>query len=386
LSLTGTRDVLGGGWTGTFVHPFFTDLQRIGWIAQAGERRTYVGFLNSETSLPPYLDMRRRFAQLGGVGRVRGGPGHLELFGLSISNEREAPGTQPVLLPPGAGTRPDTNPGLVARYTGFNSTRLNVIGGVRDVRFVRVRGFDALSGEQDIMIGAQLGIVVGRSISTFGGSHDVFLGSGGYAGIGSSHYLLALQASAEARDAVGAGAWDDIFAAGRAALYWKPAPVHTIVLSEEYSFGFQSDVPFALTFADPRGGVRGFAGSMVAGGERSVTRFEERWLLGSVKSIAEVGVAGFTDMGRIWAEGVPYGVNSPTAVGVGFSLLAAIPVHSKRLWRVDFAFPVTRDPNARFTVRFTSTNGSERFYIEPRDIALARAQSVPKQIFEYPAQ
>ncbi len=387
LSLQGTRDVLGGYWTGTFVHPFFTDLQRFGWIAQAGERRTYVGFLNAATPLPAYLDMRRRFAQLGGVSRVQGGPGHLALFGMSISDEREAPGSQPVLLPPGEGTRPDTNPGLVAHYSEFNATRINVIAGVRDVRFLRVRGFDALSGEQDIMLGTEIGVVGGRSVHLLGSTtNDVFLGSGGYVGIGSSSFLLAAQASGEALDDLASSNWDDIFVAGRSAMYWKPVPINTVVLSEEYSLGFDSHVPFALTFADPRGGVRGFAGSLVAGGERSVTRFETRWLLGPVKSIGEIGVAGFADVGRIWAEGVPYGVNSPTAVGVGFSVLAAIPVHSKRLWRVDFAFPVTPDPNARFTVRFTSTNGSERFYIEPRDIALARTQSVPTQIFEYPAQ
>ena len=117
-----------------------------------------------------------------------------------------------------------------------------------------------------------------------------------------------------------------------------------------------------------------------------MTRFEERWLLGPVKEIGEVGVAGFATSAEVWAEGAPFGVNSPTAVGVGFSLLAAVPVHSKRLWRVDFEFPATHDPNARFQVRFTSTSGVQRFYIEPRDIALARTQSIPTQIFQYPAQ
>jgi len=387
LSLQGTRDVLGGYWTGTFVHPFFTDLQRFAWIAQAGERRTYVGFLNSAMPLSPYLDMRRRFAQLGGVSRLQGGPGHLTLLGLSISDEREAPGSQPVLLPPGEGTRPDTNPGLVARYSQFNATRINLLGGVRDVRFLRVRGFDALSGEQDIMLGTEIGVIAGRSVQLLGSStNDLFLGSGGYVGIGSPRFLLAAQATGETRRDLALSSWNDMFVAGRGALYWKPISVHTVIVSEEYSLGFDSRVPFALTFADPRGGVRGFGGSLVAGGERSVTRFEERWLMGSIKSLGEIGVAGFADVGRIWAEGVPYGVNSPTAIGVGFSVLAAVPVHSKRLWRIDFAFPVTPDPNAKFTVRFTSTNGSERFYIEPRDIALARTQSVPTQVFQYPAQ
>jgi len=386
VSVQGTRDVLGGYWTATFVHPFFTDLQRIGWIAQAGERRTYVSFLNAATVLPPLLDVRRRFAQIGGIGRVQGGPGHLALFGVSLSDEREAPGSQPIVVPPGQGVHPDTNPGLVANYALLNATRINVLAGIRDVRFLRVSGFDALSGEQDIKLGTEIGGLLGRSISLLGSGQDVLLASGIYGGTGSRTYLLALQAAGEARDAIQRGEWDNIFVGGRAAAYWKPTANHTLVLSEEYALGLDSRIPFALTLGDFRGGVRGFQGSMSIGGERSVTRLEERWLLGPVKEIGEVGVAGFTDIGQLWAQGVPYGVNSPTAVGIGFSLLAAVPVHSKRLWRVDFAFPVTHDPNARFQVRFTSTNGAALFYVEPRDIALARTQSVPTQIFQYPAQ
>jgi hypothetical protein len=385
MSLVGTRDELGGYWTGTFVHPFFTDLQRIAWIVQIGERRNYVNFLNATTPLTPNLDLRRRFAQIGGVGRVQGVPGHLELFGLSISDEREAPGSQAVVLPPGEAVRPDTNPALVAQYRQLNATRINAIAGLRNIRFLRVKGFDALDGEQDIKLGTEVGVVGGRSLLLPGRtSNDVLLATSIYSGIGSSNYLLAVQASGESRNDLSSNVWDDIFVSGRAALYWKPARPHTVIISEEYSLGLDARLPFTLVLADPRGGVRGFSSSLVAGGERTVTRFEERWLIGPFKDLGDIGVAGFADVGRIWAQGVPYGVNSPTAVGLGFSFLAAVPVHSKRLWRMDFAFPVTRDPNARFQIRFASTNGAEVFYITPRDIALARTQSVPTQIFEYP--
>jgi hypothetical protein len=384
LSLLGTRDLLGGYWTGTFVHPFFTDLQPFGWIVQAGERRTYVSFLNDSTPLPPELDIRRRFAQIGGVSRVQGRPGHLALFGLTLSDEREAAGSHPVVLPPGQGVRPDTNPGLVARYTALTATRVNAILGLRAVRFLRVQGFDALSGEQDVKLGTEIGVLAGHSVPVFGSGEDILLASGVYAGVGGSSYLLAMQGSGEAREDAASGAWDDIFVSGRGALYWKPAAVHTVVLSEEYSLGLDSRIPFALSFGDPRGGVPGYQNSTVSGGERSVTRLDERWLLAPIKGIAEIGVAAFADLGLIWAQGVPYGVNSAAAASVGVSLLAAVPVHSKRLWRVDFALPVAHDPNARFQIRFTSTDGSERFYIEPRDIALVRTQSVPTEIFEYP--
>lgn len=385
LSVQGNRDQLGGDWSATLVHPFLTDLQRFGWIVEAGELRSYVSFLTPMSMESPTLDFSRHYAQVGALARL-GRPGHVSLFGLSVSDENETSGSHPLLV--GDSVVSVSDPSLVSRYSGFRAARLNLLFGVRDVSFRRVRGFDALNGEQDVLEGVQFGTLIGHSVEAFGAtSQDEFLASTVYAGGGSGRSYVGVVAESQARHDVRSNQWDDILVGGRAAWYWKPAMAHTVIVSEEYSLGLAQALPFELTLSDFRGGVRGYHASLVGGGERSVTRFEERWLIGPVKEFGEIGVAAFSDVGRIWAEGVPYGLNSPTAVGVGLSLLAAVPIHSKRLWRVDFAVPATHEPNVgRYEIRFSTTDASGRFYIEPHDLARARERTVPTSIFEYPPQ
>jgi len=385
LTVQGNRDQLGGNWSANLVHPFLTDLQRYGWIVEAGELRTYVSFLTPTSPESPTLDFSRHYSQVGGLVRF-GRPGHVSLFGVSVSDENETTGTNPLLV--GDSVVPFPDPGLVSRYSGFRAARLNLLFGVRDVAFRRVLGFDALNGEQDVLEGAEFGTLIGRSVEVLGAtSQDDFLASTIYAGGGNARSYVGVAAEAQARHDIRSDTWDDIVAGGRFAWYWKPAATLTFIVSEEYSLGLDQTVPFELTLSDLRGGVRGFHDSQMAGGERTVTRFEERWLLGPVKDFGEIGVAAFTDVGRIWAEGVPYGVNSPTAVGVGLSLLAAVPIHSKRLWRVDFAVPATHDPNVgHYEIRFSTSDASGRFYIEPHDLGRARERTVPTSIFEYPPQ
>jgi hypothetical protein len=85
-------------------------------------------------------------------------------------------GTHPLLV--GDSVVPISNPGLVSRYSGFRAARLNLLYGVRDVSFRRVRGFDALNGEQDVLEGVQFGTLVGHSVEALGATtQDVLVAS-----------------------------------------------------------------------------------------------------------------------------------------------------------------------------------------------------------------
>lgn len=384
FTVQGNRNSLGGDWTVTLVHPFFTDLQRLGWIAEAGEVRTYVNFLNSEFVTDPALDFSRHFAQVGAVARVLGGPGHAWLFGATLSQETATPGQQPLLVSDSA-VLPFVDPSLTARYAPLKAARVNALVGIRDVRFLRVTGFDALNGDQDVLVGIQAGGLLGRSVQVLGfTAQDLLVAGGLSAGTGNAHSYLGLQGSTQERFDLRVHHWDNILTAGRLAYYWKPSPVHTVIASAEYGVGLDQQLPFALTLGDLRGGVRGFHKSDIAGGERMVARLEERWLMGPVQGLGELGLAAFSDAGRIWARGVPFGANSPTEVSVGLSLLAAVPIRSKRIWRFDLAIPVTHDPSAaRYEIRFSNSQAGP-FYLEPRDVTRSRIRSVPTSIFEYP--
>ena len=230
-----------------------------------------------------------------------------------------------------------------------------------------------------------MGGLIGPSLPFIGSTApDLLLAAGGYVGSATPHSWIGAQFLAQGRDSRSKGTWDDILVGGRLAFYWKPSLAHTFEASTEYGLGLNQLLPFALTFSDPRGGIRGFHGSTVAGGERLVERLEDRWVVHSFKGLGDFGLAVFSDIGRMWAQGVPYGVNSNTTVGAGIGILAALPVRSKRIWRVDFAFPVTHDPHGSFEIRFTSTDHTAHFYIEPFDLSVARDRAIPTSIFEYP--
>ena len=103
-------------------------------------------------------------------------------------------------------------------------------------------------------------------------------------------------------------------------------------------------MPFQLLLGLPEGGVRGYEKSSWAGGARFVGRTEQRYMIPNFLGAADAGVAMFADMGKEAAGDVPFGVTSPFVASIGMSLMAAVPQHSARLWRADFAVPSRAGP------------------------------------------
>lgn len=262
--------------------------------------------------------------------------------------------------------------------------RANAVVGVRALGFIPVRGFDALVGVQDVATGVQLGAVLGRGIPRLAGSDDdVFLSTDFYAGFGSATSFIALRVEGEAREPRRTGPWDSLIGSGRLAWYLKPSAAHLLIFDGEMSGGARARVPFQLLLGDAEGGVRGYGLSHVAGAIRGVARIEERWFIGRPMGRLALGMASFADGGRVWAGDAPFGVDSKVRVGAGVGLLAAIPVQSKRLWRLDLSVPVSADQYARRQLRFTVIQ-AVGFWREPRDIARARAGAAPSTIFTWP--
>ena len=107
-------------------------------------------------------------------------------------------------------------------------------------------------------------------------------------------------------------------------------------------------------------------------------------MLGSPFRLGDVGAAAFVDAGRTFAGGAPYGVNSGTHAAVGVGVLGAFPPRSRRLWRVDLAFPVTKTPGAKFQLLLSNRDLTRMFWREPRDVQRAREQAVPASLFSWP--
>jgi hypothetical protein len=312
---------------------------------------------------------------MGGVVRI--GTGHtVGLLGAVLFGEDISTSGSPVIVSD-SGFEPVSDPVLTNRYGKYGVTRLAAIAGIRMIRFVTVRGFDAMSGSQDLASGAQFVVIAGPNIQSTSSPRNTFLFADLYGGAGNGRSFI------EAR-LVGEGgynfnrSWSDVVTSGKVVWYERPALSRLQTVTLEFSGVQQIAFPLQLSLGDHTGGVRGYGSSNFVGGQRAVARIEERWLLPWLGSRADVAVAGFADAGKLWAGDVPYGVTTGVKSSVGISLLGTYPSGGKRTYRIDFAIPL--NPNmstSRFEIRMSSGDFSRLFWQEPDDITRARTFSFP---------
>jgi hypothetical protein len=357
-------------------------VQRIAWRAAIGSSRVYFPFRRPDLG-DPSVPFTREYGDVGVLLRV-GEPGRLSLFGASLSREVSTPSTNVVIVSD-TGLVPVESALLDTRYSPRRAARLNTLWGVRNIAFKRVEGFDALTGEQDVRVGFQLGTLFGRSLSILG-THDddILVTTDIYAGGGTARSFGAIQILGEGRQSYDENRWDDILTSGRAAWYFKPRPRHTTIVSAEWSAGWRQRSPFQLTLGEPRGGMRGYSGAELPGGQRAIGRLEERWVFGNVRGNADAGAALLFEAGRMWAGDVPFGQNTPVKYAIGTSLLAALPPGSQRVWRLDLMLPLDRTGGAHLELRLRTEDRTRIFWREPRDVERSRERSLPQRIFQWP--
>ena len=367
------RAPLGSTLRLAFGHAFFTALQRSAWHIGYSNVNAYATFVRPDTDAVS-LAVERRFADIGSVVRVGFGR-RVGFIGGLVTYERVTPAAQAVVIS-NSGLVADTTAPIGGPFPRYENVRLNAVVGVRNLSFLEVRGFDGLRAVQDVARGVQFGIVAGRG-------NDTFLSADLYAGVGSRRLFVALRAEGEERHGPGAKRWDSMVASGRLAVYLKPSDNHIVIASGEFAGGWRMRIPFQLTLGAPPGGVRGYHASRVVGAVRRVARLEDRWSLGNLNRHVALGLATFADAGLVSTGDAPFGVNSGVKTGVGVGLLAALPPQSKRLWRLDFAVPVSPDAHARWEIRLTAV-WVGGFWTEPRDVAQVRAGAAPSLIFTWP--
>jgi hypothetical protein len=379
-SLEAERAPRGGSWRLQTGRPFFTDLQRVAWRARGGMSREFVQIRRPD-GLRPGVELTRSFIDVGGIARV-GVPGRLGLFGISVSGEDDEPGNRLILADTGLERDLGSVPIV---YSPHRIARLNLLVGLRDIDFVRRVGLDALTATQDVPLGVQLGVQLGRSLRSLGArEEDFFLAGDLYAGMSSGISTTRVQVQGQGRMAQGETLWDGVLTTGRLTQQLRFNDAHLDQFVLEWSGGFRQRIPFQLLLGVPEGGVRGYERSTYAGGQRLVARMEHRYTYGPVRKLGDLGLAMFADAGRQWAGGVPFGVTTPVKTSVGLSLLAAVPVRSARLWRADLAFPIGGGARSRMTLRFTNSDRTAFVFREPRDVATGRELTVPSSIFAWP--
>lgn len=379
-SVEGQRNTLGYVAAGALEHPFFTDLQRIGWHLDYRSSDDYPR-LRRPARDELALGVRQERWDASSLTRVFG-TSTIALVGLGASGLRVTPQRQGIVVTD-TGIAADTGVTLLDRYAPFHSARLGVIGAVRRVSFRTVRGFDGLQAQQDVANGVMAGLFVAKGLSAFG-ENDLFLSGAAYGGWARPHALLATLAQVEGRRGQGENEWDSVIGSGRAALYLgRPGVV--FVAEDRYSGGTRSRLPLQLALGDRQGGILGYHDAALAGARRNVVHSEVRWSAAALIKGADVGIAPFAETGTVWAGDAPYGTTA-TRSTIGFSILAAYPTRSKRLYRADIGFPLARGNGAGIEVRFSSEDRTLAFWHEPDDLSRARTGAVPASLFAWQAR
>ena len=379
MHLRGFRRDHGYDMTGLVSYPFFTDLQRYAWRAGGGSSEDLIPFRSPGRDAVS-LGVHRDFFDAGAVARI-GQPGLLGIFGVELSMEQADPDDAAAFITD-SGLVADTSSELSARYSSFHSARLNVLFGYRQVNFLRVSGFDALNGAQDLRRGVQATLTIGHGFPMGNADEKLFVSGNIYGGVGSAVSFAALEVAGEGRRTP--NGWEAVLVSGRLGAYLRPHPRHTIEGNLEYSAGRKQWLPFQLTLGDLRGGVRGYEGAQVGGASRLVGRVEERWRVGNIRGTADAGVALFTEVGRLWAGDAPFGVTTDYLPSVGVALLAAVPPRSRRVWRVDFAVPLQSTAGAQFGVRVSYEDRTRAFWREPNDVHRNRERAGSATTFVVP--
>ena len=378
-TLEAQRNTLGYLLEGAFEHPFYTDLQRIGW---------HVGYRSSDDyprlKRPARdelaLEVKQERWDASSLTRVFGSS-TVGLVGLGASGLRLTPAAQGIVVSD-SGLVADTGVTLTDRYMPFRSGRLGVIGAVRRVTFRTVRGFDGLFGQQDVASGIMTGLFVAQGLPSFG-EKDLHVSGAMYGGWSAPHALVTALTQWEGRRGQEAGEhdWDSVIGSGRAALYLG-SPGAVFLVEDRYAGGSRSRLPLQLALGDREGGILGYHATALAGARRNVVHSEFRMSRNAAVFGADVGVAPFAETGTIWKGDAPYGVTA-TRSTLGFSILAAYPTRSKRLYRADIGFPLTRGNGAGIEVRFSSEDRTHDFWTEPDDVSRARTGAVPVSLFAW---
>ena len=206
-------------------------------------------------------------------------------------------------------------------------------------------------------LGVETEVGIGRSLAAFSDDDDLLLDLGFAYASAPAHGLLAgFSARAEGRRVYnaepGSLEWRNLFGQADGWAYWRPSDEsrHTFVAAARVVGGWRTMVPFQLTMGN-RAGMRGLPTHAWPGERRAVASLEHRMYLGwPYPRLFDLGTAVFVDVGKMWAGGDTFGMNSPIQSSVGFGLRAAFPPGSRRTYRVDVAVPVTGGASARNVV------------------------------------
>jgi hypothetical protein len=346
------RTPVGSFFRETLEYPFVGETGRRAFRHHLGHHDRYFGYLvtHGDSLVEVLMPERRRSFDLGAATRF-GERGRLTLLGAMLAGEWVSYPKEPRLARNDAalvGASRDTlfQP-LSAALDSVADVRAIVLVGQRNVYFVRRRGFDTVRGTEDIRLGLEVELGLGRSIRSLSSGDDLSLDLGLFAAgqLGSAG-LLGTRFVAEGKRDYRAPSelpeWDDVFAQWDIWAYWRPGAEsrHTFVGMVAGSGGWNPRVPFQLTLGGTTG-LRGQPDHLAPGSQRVIASLEARSFLGwPYPQLFDLGSVVFVDAGRIWAGDAAYGQSSRVHANLGVGLRGAFPPGSHNTFRLDIAAPL----------------------------------------------
>jgi hypothetical protein len=342
--------------------PFVGEVGRWAWQVGAADVEDYFSYAFGATGSPSYALLPTRDRSIGGtVARRFGTPGSLSIVGINVARETlDFPGyPDAVDLVEGDGfddveaARPEIAEALRTQTLFGAGTRVSLLFGQRNIGFVQRTGLDALRGVQDVEVGTDISLSLGRTVRGGGDERDVsdlFVRLRYYGATAAAPWVVVSNISIEGRQiffdpSTDRGGWRDVLAEFDLLAYWQPAsfPSHTVLARVSGAGGWSVDLPYQLTLGGRRG-VRGFDAADLPGGRRVVLTLEDRVYFGwPFRETFDLGATLFTDVGRIWAGDVPFGVDSGWRGTVGAGLRFGFPTGTRGVVRLDIAHAVGRE-------------------------------------------
>jgi len=344
------------------------------------------------------LPVRDKGVDLSLVHRV-GQPGRMTLFGAALSFvelaypkgiagiERTGDDYDDLAPPDPALVVP-----IATQMHALRDLRLLLLLGQRRVAWVQREGLDAMRGEQDVRLGSEIDVAVGRSLPGAGREQDLIASLGAYAAAEIGDLILAGRTRLDGRrdigSAPGSRPWNDLLVDADLLAYWKPAGStrHTLVLRAAATGGWETRTPFQLSLGGDLG-VRGYDRGRFPGGRRVLFTLEDRVYFGwPFRDALDLGGTAFIDVGRVWPGDAPFGVDSGWRAAAGLGLRGAFPAGGRTTYRLDLALPLERRAGLRDLRVVISVGELLGLGAEDRRIRLGeiRQAGVAADLFHFP--
>jgi hypothetical protein len=287
---------------------------------------------------------------------------------------------------------PDSLAAIVAAQRGqLDNIRAFVLLGHRNVWWERRHGLDSMRGQEDVRLGGEAILALGRSLPSIEVDDDLYTMLNLYAGFEVGDALVIGRAQSDGRRDLTAAAaepeWEDVYLETELLTYLQTPrlPRQTLFFRAAATAAWHTRTPFQLTLGGPHG-LRGYDRERLPGGRRVVMTVEDRFYIGwPLRDVLDTGGTVFADAGRIWTGDAPFGTDSGWRFSIGAGLRASFPAGGRSTYRVDIAWPLDHGTRAG-DFRITFSVGEHRGHsVRDPDVQLmrSRTQNVGGDLFTF---